>query len=432
MILTKAKIEQLPELHSGATTFVMDLGASCGNYWVDWANAFVELCQNRLGLEIEAGPGTSIGRIQDGYGPTRYQYDCDWTQVDGRVPGHEYQERGFTQWKGVEPWVSTRYPNGIDTNNRRFDFIVWFTTPSTDNRPERNGERLGLRFKYPLTCERGYGCCYYISATPSCQPWFNNLILENTARLDYRFGEYNGRTGIISKTADTNKSYSRVIYGCNAAEIYDTNVQYLRENHPWSHYVEAEPTAEQELYSVYGSTYSSYTPAKYRSEGYNTFQYIVSKNKDTVDLRIKKEDGVVVFDILYGNLMEEQVTEDNIVTNSFVMVSVDTTHTYMANYLLTENGFSLSPSKQVIRPTSINYDRRLYWGVSRLLLDKQYIHCADLYQVFSFSDLMNKIDYNEKVFVDKNGLEHKFIIFNYGMGGSDAARIACPAFAMPV
>ena len=34
MILTKAKIEQLPELRSGATTFVMDLGASCGNYWV--------------------------------------------------------------------------------------------------------------------------------------------------------------------------------------------------------------------------------------------------------------------------------------------------------------------------------------------------------------------------------------------------------------
>lgn len=432
MILTKAKEDELTTLLSGITSYAMELGTSFGNYWVDWAYAFVNLCQSKLGLEVESGPGTSIGRIQAEYGPTRYQYDCDWTKENGRVDGFLFEEKGFTAWEDIEPWTIERYPNGIDTNNRRFDFIVWFTTESSDSRTGKAGERLGLRFKYPLINERGFNCAYYISTTPFCQPWYKNNTIENLERFNYRLGDYNGRIGTIPLNDDTKNSYLKNINGLGAAETTKSAVWTILDNQNWSHYIENAVDEKTEAYAAYGGDYSSYSPAYYRTLGLNNFQYIVSKNKSTIDLRVKDNNGRIVFDIVYGNLMEEQITEDNIVTNSFVMVIGSNNYSYMANFLMTENGIIINPTKQVNRPTTLNTDRHMYWGVSRLLLDKQYIHCADLYQVFSFTDLMNNNDYAEKVFVDKNNEEHKFVMFNFGDCSSSTNCSSCVALAMPI
>ena len=446
MILTKAKESQLTSLNSGVTTETMQLSVSqSGNFWVDWADAFIKLCINKLGLEVEEGPGTSVGKVQQSHGPTRYQYDCDWNEDKGRIPSYDYQEVGFTMWEGISTWGNSLKEYGLDRINKRFDFILWFTTPSSDTRPEHSGERIGIRFKYPIITERGYDCKWFISRAPAIMPWYKNNETFNNERLIYNAGVYNGRTGvdtIYSTLSDNSQSYSSAAI----EKIYE-KVKYLRDanyhnrnltgvfakntNYPWTHYSDKGDKEGEESYTVLGGYYGSNTPyATYKD--YNIFQYMVSKTKDTIDLKVKNNNGEVLFDILYGNLMEEQVDANNIFTNSFVSLIVSPNSSYFSDWILTENNYYYKPSKMINRPTSIDISQRSYWGISRVLLEQQYVHCKDLYQVFSFSETMGNIDYARKVFVDKNNDEHDFILFNYGYVNNDTNRLADVLLAIPV
>lgn len=462
MILTKYKENEIEGLTSGNNEVTMQI-VHTENYWVDWAIAFQQLCKDKLGLEIERGPGTSIGMLHTEYGPYRYQLDADWNKVDGRPDEYPFDEKGFTFWEGSNIWDTFTNETGIDMENKRFDFIVWFTTESDDVRTEESfGDRIGVRIKFPITTERGNFCSYYINKTPVIMPWRKNSLNNNqfyddvtsvknspgrssgqkpslNSRIRLRFFNSEGPVWLTYRTTND----WLISYVANTKNFSNLT------NYNWKKYADSAVTTGEEeerryAYSDLGGTYTN-TSFYDLYRGYNIFQFIVSKDKNTIDLRVRNSSGRILFDILYGNLIEEQYEYNNELKNtvgSFVsVVATDSTHSqddpigglYFSDYMIVNQDELLCPEKLVNRPVSLlTENQRSYWGISRLLLHKQHLHCKDLYQVFSFGDLMDDGVYKQKIFVDNNGEEHPFILFNHGFTNTAGDARKTVALAIPV
>ena len=450
LILTKAKETELgliPGVKDITFNFIDAL--SCGNYWVDWAENFVSVCQDILGLEIEKGPGTSIGPIWTASSANHLcQFDEDWTQENGRIPDHDYCEVGKSLWEGVEVWdnntnsssnglnddTDTSLLNiGIDKKNKRFDFIIWFTTNETDvnNNPK---ERLGIRMKYPLTTPRMFGDAYAISNTPIIMLWKkNNTDFNNNFKnlywtrvpsgvdvpLDSNIANfYNNFNNRFLNFSNVNTNMHNVTYyktDCSATKTF-----LNEKNYNWPHYSEFSQEEENDYNALGGKFVSSQgnkAVSYYRqtNNSFNKVKIIISKNKKTVNLMVTNNSNTIAFNILYGDLIEKQINNENII-NSFLMITTNNFNDNECHSFITEENEISYPPKQVNRPSIINVDLPSYCGISRVLLHQQTLHCAELYQVFSFNSLMNdQYNYNQ-VFIDNNQLEHQFILFNYGDG----------------
>lgn len=457
MILTKYKENEIEGLTSGNNEVTMQV-VHTENYWVDWAIAFQQLCKDKLGLEIERGPGTSIGLIHATYGPYRYQLDADWNQVDGRPDVYPFDERGFTLWEGSNTWDTFTNETGIDMENKRFDFIVWFTTESDDVRMEESfGDRIGVRIKFPITAERGNFCKYYINTTPVIMPWRKNSLNNNQFYDEItetkNSSDRNGIRTVLLPSRIRLRFFNSEgpIWNSNGgvSNIASGKVTSNSNNYNWKKYADSAVTTgtEEEKRYAYSDLGESYTNASFYSwyRGYNIFQFIVSKDKNTIDLRVRNSSGRILFDILYGNLIEEQYEYNGEIKNtvgSFVsVVATDATSNvtpkiggeFFSDYIVINQDEILSPEKLVNRPVSVLTDnQRSYWGISRLLLHKQHLHCKDLYQVFSFGDLMDDGVYKQKIFVDNNGDEHSFVLFNHGFTDTTGNAQKTTALAIPV
>ena len=114
------------------------------------------------------------------------------------------------------------------------------------------------------------------------------------------------------------------------------------------------------------------------------------------------------------------------------MIKNTNTTNDMAKFLITDNNYIFDPKKQVNRPSSLDNSIQKYCGISRLLLQKETIHCQSLYQVFSFNNLMNSNHYIKQVFVDNNDVQHTFLLFNYGGGTTSAEILNSVCLAIPV
>lgn len=450
MILTNTKAAELGiAVSSGVHTETMFIDpdkSDSGNYWVDWASAFVTLCTTKLGLEVETGPGTSIGIIHNTYGPIRYQYDCDWNEKDGRVNKYPENEKGFTLWEDIPVWDtifpksdpndenSSRVGDGIDRENRRFDFILWLTAPSTD--PNREGESLGLRFKYPITNERGYRTVYQISKTPAIMIWYksdpNKVYAENITMPSTRERLERATNNILDRTLYING-------GIGVTKTWTTE-----KNYNWKHYSEYDEETrlenQEESYTTLGGNFTTVYPKSF--SGYHKFQYIVSKTIDTIEIKLEKQttNAEILLDILYGNFAKEKVSVDDSNTtidmvNSFVMLANNNMTNGLssfANVYFSEKNWAFNPSKMVNRPTSQSALAKNHWAISRVLMPSQTTHCKDLYQIFSFADLLNTADFSYKTFVDKDNMDHTFVLFNFGRGTSTTARSNNIGLAIPI
>lgn len=423
-----------------------EISNTTGNYWVDWAIGFQSFCINTLGLEVQDGPGTSVGIIQSNMGPVRFQYDCDWNEPFGRVKtfnGQEhyvYQENGYTLWSDDENtlWGNITRQNGIDSVNRRFDFIVWFTVQD-----ETKG-RIGLRFKYPITTERGYSCPYYISSSPFIQPWYEkgDKTAVNYYRINDTWGEYSSssskRTAVISLSSDNLVSNSYAVLA--GRYLYAATKTFQDEdgaNKLWTEY--SQGLSGTYSYETLGGEYASDGDAsfsKLMAENPSHLKCFVSKNKQLINIKILNNSGKVELDILYGDLMD-----DNGEVNSFIEVKNHNSHTPsggstiydMDNFLITDNHYNVRTSNQINRPTStaVN-DYSKYWGITRVLLQEETKHCAELYQVFSFADTMSKHLYKQINFIDTNNEIQPFIVFNYGTQNSNNNFFNATLLAMPI
>lgn len=460
MILTKQKIDNgtlTDPINIGHNVFSMDITKG-ENFWIDWAVSFQEMCKSKLGLEIERGPGTSVGIIQTSIGPTRYQYDCDWNKKDGRLDLFPLQERGFTFWEGIPTWDTMTNETGIDYLNKRFDFILWFTAPSTDTRDEREGSRLGLRFRYPLTHEMGYYVAARVSKVPVIMPWASYDSNKNSYYESQLSNYGTSRTGTIDIIPDnffrirtfnnygpTRSTTSSGAY-TNKISITTTGTfDFTSLRYNWKKYAdEAIEIGDEEKdrvsYSTLGGDYNSFT-TKGAFGNFKTLEVLTSKNFDTIDFRVKKDNNEILFDILFGNLLTEQYKDGEVLketTPSFISIVTNTGLDYTNNFsdfVMTDFGVVGNPSKQVVRPTALDTtNQRSYWGISRLLLDGTSLHCRDLYQVFSFSDLLANTNsiYSEKVFIDKNNEEHRFLLFNHGYIHTDDLVKKAIALAIPI
>lgn len=471
MILTKAKENKL-NLTPGVKDVTIKIieALSCGNYWVDWAESFVSICQDTLGLEIEKGPGTSVGLIYYDYnnanvGTGLNQYDCDWTQPNGKIPEHEYLGEGISLWKNIELWgndtnsssdglddeVTINLLNiGIDKKNKRFDFIVWFTTD------EPNKERLGLRFKYPLTTQRVFGSFFAIGETPVILPWKKNNQTFNDyyKNLYWNVTPSNKNNYINFSQEEANRiiNFNNIRYITTTSDTHFTSATkaYFDEQHyNWKHYTEFPEEGEDDYNTLAGINSIFYTRQNGNAISYfrgvnnfNKVKIIVSKNKKIINFGIfngnegnddvKDDYDNCAFNIVYGDLVE-----DNNVIKSFILLSAGNSADYMGNMLMTEDSYIMHPPKQVNRPSIINTELPSYCGISRVLLQNQVLYCSELYQVFNFNSLMNDYySYNE-VFIDKNNLEHPFIVFNFGDRNPGSNTLArnysnAVAFAVPI
>lgn len=460
MILSKAKENGL-RLQSGSRDITLTFtdALSCGNYWVDWAENFMSVCQDVLGLEIEKGPGTSVGIIYyNGSAKTGAglnQYDCDWTQPNGKTPDHNYYGDGISLWKDIDLWDSTNNSSdnglndetdisllniGIDKKNKRFDFIVWFTTDETINNQPK--ERIGLRFRYPLTTQRVFGTGFAISETPVILPWKkNNQDFNNDYKNKYWDTVNNNTDYIYFSQDDANKiiSFNNFKYITNANLIHfvpTTKNFYNEQQYNWIHYSEFPDNTEQENYSALGGTFSSRqnnTPVAYfRAINFNKVKIIVSKNKRIINLAIfDTNNKTCAFNIVYGDLVNNSDNDE-----SFIMLSTTNFSNYMSDMIITENSYTMHPPKQVNRPSVINTELPSYCAISRVLLQNQTSYCSELYQIFNFNDLMKDNYLYNKVFVDKEGQEHQFIVFNFGDKSNSNNNIIdysqSIAFAVPI
>ena len=406
-----------------------------GNYWVDWAIGFQDFCVNTLGLEVEAGPGTSVGIIQTGYGPVRYQYDCDWNEEFGRVKtfngetDYIHQEKGFTLWSDdpLTLWSQITGQNGIDAVNRRFDFIVWFTVQ------DENKGRLGLRFKYPLTNERGYYTSYYISPSPFIQPWYESgdNVNYNYSRISDKWGTYgNSRTGYISLTNDKIITDSYCSVG-NLGISRTTQSFADVENKLWADYAQGDESKIS--YEELGGNFASgtdYSLSKITSLNPGHIMCFVSKNKHLINIKVVNINSKVQLDLMYGDLMD-----DNGVTNSFVSVktyNIFNNNKIQESILMTDNHYNVGTTAQINRPTENTYNYSSYWAISRLLLQEEVKHCEELYQVFSFADTMSNHIYRQIAFIDSNNNTQMFILFNYGIQNTNNNFNNAVLLAMPI
>ena len=407
------------------------------NYWINWATQFVSFCKETLKLEVQAGPGTSIGRYHKEYGPSRYQYDCDWNRPFGRVDNDGAfwcQERGYTLWSDSEEglWSQLTPINGIDTKNSRFDFIVWFTQSQGEN-----GNRIGLRFKYPITNERGYYCAYLISAAPAVMPWCESNDDINNIRLNDNWGvNPTSRTGTVSYNTDKANYSFKLLgnynVGGNVTKVFDSTTTNIL----WSQLYQSNmPEGEDYIpFTSLGGDFLATGAASLdaiATSNPSKVVCVVSTNKKVVNLKLldetpndstKEYSGDTLIDILYGDLMEE---DSGGIVNSFVEVKIN--NGYFDNFLLTTNfiydnvndeinydyHYNVNTSLQINRPTS--GQKSAYWGISRLLLEKEVKHCEELYQVFSFNDFLNTDLMRQIVFQDSNGKLKYFIVINYGI-----------------
>ena len=451
MILTKEKQNEISsKLHVGVNNISMVFDTNSDerldeNFWIAWAKSFQSICKDYLGLEIIKGPGTSLGIIQTSIGPVRYQYDCDWNEIDGRVGQstglYTDLEKGTTLWEGTRLWNTMTNENGIDVENKRFDFIVLFTMPSEDVRDGKEGQRLGLRFKYPLTHERGYNCSYYLPYTPALTPWIEGKDgVDNDIYFNSKKGQYqSGRDGRLSGDVNTwwfLRVFNKDIFMYTDGTIEPHQTSSFNRNkisYNWEKYSDVEKEGLV-YYSDLGRDYSDYNTHSFSQ--YNICQILISENYETINFRIKNSNNNILFDILYGNLITEQYEDNNIlkeVVPSFVSVITQTGKECFSDFLLTDSQLTGWVSKQINRPQSIDEaSPREYWGISRVTLLKEYLPCKDLYQVFSFSDLMANSIYEVKTFIDSNGVNHDFILFNHGYANTPENAKKTVALAIPV
>ena len=443
MNLTRIKASTLDFSSGGIIQKELNVNTnSSGNYWIDWADLFIKnICIEQLGLEVEKGPGTSIGIIHRTYGPVRYQYDCDWNKTDGRVSGFDEYERGFTFWEGTNPWnYDGEVPEdlskyGIDKDNKRFDFIVWFTSESLDSRNGKEGERLGLRFKYPLTSEMGYGTACPIGAAPACIPWKKVKSDNNNYHLNENKTLKSNRTDAV-----TYSNLGYIILGnydiVSGTQIWNSNWIDYNENG------DNEKEKYNRIFPAGNNIIPYYGPSAFRN-GTTKIDILYSNDYSTINLKMYREVTTtnnnttstayyLLFDIIYGDLLEEKLGDFEYTTNSFVMIKNANLNNDMSNFLITENNYIFNPKKQVNRPVSLDNSIQTYCGISRLLLQQEPIHCQSLYQVFSFNSLMDTNNYIRQVFEDKNGDSHTFLLFNYGGGTTSEDRMKSVCLAIPI
>lgn len=447
-------------------------------YWKDWAEKFIKCCKEKLGWEVEIGPGTSVGTVMGCCcrapgiywtinAPRSAAYDCDWTQPDGifsyvQVENDNYQNHlRFTGWfKDFPIWPNGADENGIDQSNGRFDFVI-YTGEGKD------GEKIGFRIKYPI-CSIGYPYCYinwndqsarsgnHIFGVPSISLYSStkgdienyyitpdNLYVRSysytqaipNAEADELFNPAKGYVTFFGNELIKIGQQSTISYWTksdinNTANLDVTGVVY--ESPLWS--LELQTDEDFAIDNAVDNNYNTHRLFKNFWKNYNKFHYHVSLTGDTTYLYVSDDiNNSIGLKLIVTTLESGEKA-----------VMIARRKNYESNYLCecaavtgNSNANPSQPDSSRIIKLPIRPYKKISSGVnrfsfSRLLIPTQASLCTDLYYVTK-RDIDDSIADGQYVLVkDKQSQNHYFRVIPFGaqktyeVSGDDTTYLAFP------
>ena len=456
-------------------------------YWKDWAEKFIECCKDKLGWEVEIGPGTSLGvtmgcccRVPGVYwvinAPRSAAYDCDWTQPDGifryvQVENDNYQNHlRYTGWFHSDYFNNNLWPNGADENGidqttGRFDFIVY-------TGEGKNGEKIGFRVKYPV-CSVGYPYCYiqynnesarsgnhifgvpFISLYSSTKgdienyyispddltvrsPSYSTSIPDTTA--DELFNPAKGYVTFFGNELIKIGQQSTISYWTKSDVNNTANLDVtgeVRTSPLWS--LELQIDENFAIDNAVNNNYNTRRLFKNYWKNYNKFHYHVSLSGDTTYLYVSDDiNSAIGFRLITTTLESGEKA-----------IMIARRKNYESDYLCecaavtgsNSNNPSQPDATQLIKLPTRPY-KKISSGVnrfsfSRLLIPTQTSLCTDLYYVTK-RDIDENIADGQYVLVkDKQSQNHYFRVIPFGaqktyeVTGDDTTYLAFPIVDPP-